>query len=898
MEKIFIVKGDRQDLPLQLNFKLPVRLKITHRHVMAQAGKNESLEQDYKVFAAGPAADILTKLQSSQNGLTSAEAEKRLAAGGKNTTGSAKLKPWYEFFFKSFMDEFIIVLLILGVISIFMSDSLGALIIFILAVVSAIIRFVQDYNSYLSSEKLKSMLHTTVDVRRGGQLVKKNIEDIVTGDIVELGPGSVIPADLRVISSKDLFVAQSVFTGESVPVEKGAAETDTGKGSAELADICLMGCTVINGSGVGVVIKTGKDTYMGHIAASVEDTKETTNFELGVKKITNLLLVYMAFVVVCVFLINGFVKGSWLNALMFSIAVAVGITPGMMPMIINSTLSKGANFLAKKKTIVKNISSIQNLGAIDTLCTDKTGTLTIDNVTLQRYMNINGQDDINILGYAFANSYLSTGIKNLIDKAIIAYGAEHGVKDSVSQKYKKIDEIPFDYDRKRMSIVISDEAGHIQVITKGAVEEVLKACSSVKDGDNIVPIKDEQTAKIMSHADQLNNDGMHVIAIASKTEYPGVNVFSEKDESEMTFIGYVAFLDPPKPDVAEAIQELYAAGVDIKVLTGDAPLVAGHICKQVGMRSGNILTGTDVEKMSDSELKDNVEKANIFARLAPMQKERVVSALRSNGRVVGYMGDGVNDAPSLRGADVGISVDSATDIAKESSDIILLEKSLLVLKDGIYEGRRIYGNIMKYIKMSLSSNFGNVFSVLVASIFLPFLPMIAIQILLQNLVYDLSQIAIPWDSVDKEFLEKPKKWNMKGLSHFMNTLGITSSIFDMAMFGGLWFLLGYNSLDRQAFFQTGWFIEGLMSQLLIVHFIRTSRVPFFQSVADKRLLFSTFACIAAAVLIPLALHNVAGFNFAVMDGKYYVFLFGVLVLYSLAVQLVKRVYMRVYKEWL
>jgi len=569
----------------------------------------------------------------------------------------------------------------------------------------------------------------------------------------------------------------------------------------------------------------------------------------------------------------------------------------MMPMIINSTLSKGASFLAKKKTIVKNISSIQNLGAIDTLCTDKTGTLTVDDVALQRYMDINGQDEIKILNYAFANSYFSTGIKNLIDKAVIAYGAEHGVKDNVG-KYKKIDEIPFDYNRKRMSVVISDDAGNIRVITKGAVEEVRKACTAAKDGDNIVPIQDAMLSKIMSHSDQLNNDGMHVIGIAEKSEYPGVNVFSPADESGMTFIGYVAFLDPPKPDVAEAIKDLYEAGVDIKVLTGDAPLVAEHICKQVGMKFEGILTGADVEKMSDADLAAAVEKTSVFARLAPMQKEKVVSALRKNGHVVGYMGDGVNDAPSLRSADVGISVDSATDIAKESSDIILLEKNLLVLKDGIYEGRRIYGNIMKYIKMSLSSNFGNVFSVLVASIFLPFLPMIAIQILIQNLVYDLSQIAIPWDKVDPEFLVKPKKWNMKGISHFMNYLGITSSVFDMVTFGGLWFLLCYNVVGKQTFFQTGWFIEGLMSQLLIVHFIRTSRTPFFQSVADKRLLLSTLACLAAAVLIPFALHNVAAFSFQVMHWDYYLFLLGVLILYSLAVQLVKKFYIKRYKEWL
>jgi len=884
-------------------------MKITHRDSKAVVNQNSGLEQDYKSFAAGTAADVEQKLQSAESGISEADAEKRLAENGKNTTTDTKLKPWYVFLVKSFIDEFVIVLILLGVVSLtpLIGDPLGASIIFALSVISAIIRFVQDYNSYLSSEKLKTMLHTTVDVRRDGQLVKKNIEDIVPGDVVELGPGSIIPADLRIINCKDLFISQSMFTGESVPVEKSATEADPSKSSTELDDICLMGCNVVNGSGVGIVIKTGKSTYMGHIAAVVEGGKKATNFETGVKKITNLLLIYMVVVVIGVFLINGFVKNDWISALMFSIAVAVGITPGMMPMIINSTLAKGAQFLAKKKTIVKNISSIQNLGAIDILCTDKTGTLTIDNVELQRYMDINGQDDMAILDYAFMNSYFSTGIKNLIDKAIIAYGMENGIKERVSD-IKKIDEIPFDYDRKRMSIVIQDADGNVRIITKGAIEEILKICTTVKDGDQAVPIQDAQTAKITQHSDELNDQGMHVIAIAEKTEYPGVDAFGPKDESEMTFVGYVAFLDPPKPDVADAIKALYDAGVDIKVLTGDAPLVTKHICAQVGMRFDEILTGDDIEKMSDEELKAAAEKSNIFARLAPMQKERVVTALRAGGHVVGYMGDGVNDAPSLRSADVGISVDSATDIAKESSDIILLEKSLGVLKDGVYEGRRIYGNIMKYIKMSLSGNFGNAFSVLVASIFLPFLPMIAIMILIQNLVYDLSQIAIPWDNVDPEFLKTPKKWNMKGLSHFMNVFGITSSVFDVVMFLGLWYLLGFNGSTQiingvatyihATSFQTGWFIEGLISQLLIVPFVRTSKIPFIQSMADKRLLFSTFACVAAAIIIPIALSGVPGFNFAIMSGTYYLSLIGVLVLYAFTAQAVKHFYIKRYKEWL
>jgi len=869
--------------------------KVSHQ--VHKAVINDTMEQDYKRLASLSMDALFLEKRSSISGITSDEANRRLAKDGKNTASDSKSTPWYIFLLESFLDEFIIVLLVLSAVTFFLNDPLGAGIIVVLAVISAMIRFTQSYSAYRQSQKLKTMLHNTVDVRRDGATVKMNIEDIVNGDIVELGTGSIIPADLRIIESRDLFVAQSMFTGESVPVEKKAGMGDAAKSSTELENIALMGCTVISGSGVGIIVKTGKATYLGHISGVVEQTKEKTNFEKGLSKVTNILVIYMAVIVVSVFFINGIIKGDWLQAIMFSISVAVGITPGMLPMIVNTTLSKGAGFLAKKKTIVKNINSIQNLGAIDVLCTDKTGTLTIDNVVLQRYMNIEGEDDLEILNFAFVNSYYSTGIKNLIDRAIISYGVEHGVKND-TEKYVKIDEIPFDYERKRMSVVIKDEQNNHRIITKGAVEEILKICAKAKDKAGILPITDDLRKKINDHADSLSNEGMHVIAIAEKDEYAGVNKFSINDECDMVFIGYVAFLDPPKPDVSAAIRDLYDAGIEIKVLTGDSPLVAEHICSLVGMKRGGLLKGADIETMSEEELKIAVEKNNIFARLAPMQKRRVVMALRGNGHVVGYMGDGVNDAPSLRQADVGISVDSATDIAKESSDIILLEKSLSVLKDGIYEGRRIYGNIMKYMKMALSSNFGNVFSVLVASIFLPFLPMVPIQILIQNLIYDLSQITIPWDNVDPEFLLKPKKWNIKGLSRFMNTMGITSSLFDVATFMSLWFILGYNGVDKQAFFQTGWFIEGLISQTLIVHFIRTSKIPFIQSRADTRLTLSTLGCIGLALAVPILFQNVTDFHFAAMPAEYYVFLLVILAGYAVFVEFIKRIYIRVNKEWL
>ena len=855
------------------------------------------LESEYRRLSSQSTAQILDEYHTQIAGLDEVTCTSLLETHGRNVVLDDTKKPWYVFLFTSFTDEFILILLALAVVSVVLQDRLGALIIMGLAVVSAVLRFTQDYNAYLSSEALKTMIHTHVDTRREDNLVKVDMDKIVPGDIVELGNGSIVPADLYIIQSKDLFVSQSMFTGESVPVEKKNTPCDPTKGCTELENICLMGCNVMSGSGIGVVVKTGKSTYLGQIAQTIESDKGQTNFERGINQITKTLMRYMIGVVVCVFFINGFIKKDWLQALMFAVSVAVGITPGMLPMIVNATLSKGAQFLAKKKTIVKNISAIQNLGAIDVLCTDKTGTLTVDNIELQLYMNFSGVEDQRILEYAFLNSYFSTGIKNLIDNAIIAYGLEKGLKEHIVN-YKKIDEIPFDYNRKRMSIVIENTEGKHRLITKGAPEEILKICTTVREGTADLPITEDLCKKIIANTDALCEEGMHVIAIAQKHEQIDVTTFNSEHETGMTFIGYVAFLDPPKPDVAEAIKALYEAGVDVKVLTGDAPLVVRHICKEVGMRSEGLLTGTDIEAMTDEELREKVTSTNIFARLAPMQKQRVVDILRSKGHVVGYMGDGVNDAPSLRHADVGISVDSATDIAKESSDIILLEKNLMVLKDGIYEGRRIYGNIMKYIKMALSGNFGNIFSVLIASIFLPFLPMIPIQMLLQNLVYDFTQATIPWDNVDEDFILSPKKWDIDSLTRFMNVMGITSSVFDILIFSTLWFVLGYSTIEKQAFFQTGWFIEGLVSQILIVHFIRTSKIPFVQSIADFRLLLSSLAGVIVAIAIPFVLGSIESFNFTIMPIEYYFFLIVILFLYFLTVEIIKKIYIKKTGGWL
>ncbi|MCH4191690.1 MAG: magnesium-translocating P-type ATPase [Butyrivibrio sp.] len=855
------------------------------------------LEAVYRKYAAMKEAEVLSAFKTDSAGLSAAEAQERLEQYGPNQVQSSRKTPWYVFLLKSFLDEFILVLLFLGVVSFFLKDRLGAGIIFLLAVISAVIRFVQDYNAYLASEKLRTMIHSHVDVRRDGKTVKADLDQVVAGDIIELGSGSIVPADLYLLSARDLFISQSMFTGESLPVEKKAGPCDTSKDSAELENICLMGCDVRSGSGVGVVIQTGRQTYLGSISVAVESSKGKTNFEKGLDVITRTMLRYMIIIVLCVFVINGFVKKDWLSAFMFSISVAVGITPGMLPMIVNATLSRGAQFLAQKKTIVKNLSAIQNLGAIDVLCTDKTGTLTADDIVLQRYLDADGRQDRRVLDYVYLNSYFSTGIKNLIDHAVLEYGEKNGVRTDVTD-YTKIDEIPFDYDRRRMSVVIQGSDGQHWLISKGAAEEIVRICTFVRQDENNVPLGEDGRQKILQNAAALGEEGMHVIAVAEKHEQIDVSTFSGADEKDMTFLGYVAFLDPPKPDVEKAVSALYEAGVDVKVLSGDAEPVVANICGQVGIRRGKSMTGEQVEALDDAALKGAVECTNIFARLAPMQKQRVVDALRANGHVVGYMGDGVNDAPSLRHADVGISVDTATDVAKESSDIILLEKSLSVLKDGVYEGRRIYGNIMKYMKMALSGNFGNVFSVLVASIFLPFLPMIPIQMLIQNLIYDFTQIAIPWDNVDSEFMQKPKRWDTRSLSHFMNVLGPVSSVFDVLTFAVLWFVLGYCSADQQVLFQTGWFMEGLISQTLIVHFIRTSKVPFIQSCADIRMIFSSFCGIVAALFVPYVLHPIVSFHFAVMPMGYYGLLVLILLLYATAIEAVKRVYIRKNGEWL
>ena len=857
---------------------------------------NELLNK-YSEISKKTNEEVLKEYNTSENGITENKATELLEKNGPNVVVKNEKKSRLYFLFNSFKDKFIIILIVLAVINYCLSDALSTYIILGIAVISALIRYFQDYSVYKFNQELKAKMYTTTNVVRGGKEKEIRVEKVVPGDIVHLSAGSMIPADIMLIDSKDLFVNQSVFTGESVPVEKVAQNTNDAKEIFSISNVCLMGSSVVSGRATGVVIDTGFTTYLGRMSKEVETKKEPTNFEKGMNNITKMLIRYMLVVSVAVFVIYGFIRKDWLEAILFALSVAVGITPSMLPMIVNVNLTRGTKVLAKKKTLVKNINSIQNLGAIDVLCTDKTGTLTEDKIVLQKYIDVNGNEDTSILEYAYLNSYFGTGMKNLVDRAIITYGNEKNVKEIVND-YTKIDEIPFDYTRKRMSVVVkSNKNNGYRMFTKGALEEILKVCTKVKYNGQVNELTPEMVEIVEQKAKEYAVQGMQVIAIASKREYRGVNVFNVSDEANMTFIGFVAFLDPAKKDVKSTLKKLKNIGITTKILTGDNPYAANNICNLVGLENKETLLGTDIDKMSDEELAKKVEEVNVFARMNPLQKERIVKQLKNNGHVVGYMGDGVNDSPSLHIADVGISVNTATDIAKEAADIILLERSLKVIYEGVLEGRRVYGNIIKYMKMALSSDFGDVFSIVIASIFLPFLPLLPIQMLLQDFLYDISQIAIPYDDVDKEFLEKPKKWSTKGISKFMNVMGITSSLIDVLAFLGFWFLFGYNA-SKETFFQTAWFVECLISETMIIHYVRTAKRPFIESRANKWLTLGTFGTIIGTILTPILLHNIPSFHFEILPLKYYGFVILLLLIYSVLVEIIKKIYIKKNGEWL
>lgn len=851
--------------------------------------------KDYNEISKLTTEEILTKYHTKEEGLTNKEAQKRLNGNGKNIVIKEVNRSIFYFIFNSLKEEFIIILLVLAVINFSLGDKLGSLVIVLIAIISMLIRVLEDYSAYKFNKKLRSKIVSTTKVIRDNKELEIKVENVVIGDVISLNAGSIIPADCIVVNSKDLFVNESVFTGESIPVEKKETNKKEYDNLFDIKNVLYMSSSVISGTAKAIVVKTGFDTYLGKIGKEINTKKNITAFDKGMKDITNMLIKFMVVICLIILLVDGIIRSNFTEAILFAFSVAVGITPSMLPMIVNVNLTKGTKALAKKKVLVKHIESIQNLGAIDTLCTDKTGTLTENKIVLQKYIDVLGNEDNSILEYAYINSYYSSGMKNIVDRAIMIYGSKHNL-DNILPKYEKIDEIPFDYNRKVMSIIVRNKNTY-RMITKGAMEEVLKRCTKVKVKGKEEDLTKELIDIVTNKAKEMATSGMQVLALAAKKTEKGVLSFDENSEKEMTFIGFVAFLDSPKKDVKKVINKLRKYGVKTKILTGDNPYSTTMVASLAGINSDEILTGAEIDKLSDKALSIKVEEIDVFARLNPIQKERVVRILKSNGHVVGYMGDGINDAPSLRQSDVGLSVNTATDIAKETSDMILLEKSLDVICDGIIEGRKVYGNIIKYMKMALSADFGDVFSIMIASIFLPFLPLLPIQMLFQDFIYDFSQIGIPYDNVDEEFITFPKKWNTKGIAKFMIVMGITSSIIDVLAFLIFWHLLGYNSIDKESYFQTAWFITSLITELMIIYNVRTSK-GIFNSRPSKVLLSLTLLSSILTIVTPILFHNILSFHFEILSIKFYLYLLSLVILYVLIVSIVKRIYIKKNHEWL
>lgn len=851
--------------------------------------------KDYNEISKLTTEEILTKYHTKEEGLTNKEAQKRLNSNGKNIVIKEVNRSIFYFIFNSLKEEFIIILLVLAVINFSLGDKLGSLVIVLIAIISILIRVLEDYSAYKFNKKLRSKIVSTTKVIRDNKELEIKVENVVVGDVISLNAGSIIPADCIVVNSKDLFVNESVFTGESIPVEKKETNKKEYDSLFDIKNVLYMSSSVISGTAKAIVVKTGFDTYLGKIGKEINTKKNITAFDKGMKDITNMLIKFMVVICLIILLVDGIIRSNFTEAILFAFSVAVGITPSMLPMIVNVNLTKGTKALAKKKVLVKHIESIQNLGAIDTLCTDKTGTLTENKIVLQKYIDVLGNEDNSILEYAYINSYYSSGMKNIVDRAIMIYGSKHNL-DNILPKYEKIDEIPFDYNRKVMSIIVRNKNTY-RMITKGAMEEVLKRCTKVKVKGKEEDLTKELIDIVTNKAKEMATSGMQVLALAAKKAEKGVLSFDENSEKEMTFIGFVAFLDSPKKDVKKVINKLRKYGVKTKILTGDNPYSTTMVASLAGINSDEILTGAEIDKLSDKALAIKVEEIDVFARLNPIQKERVVRILKSNGHVVGYMGDGINDAPSLRQSDVGLSVNTATDIAKETSDMILLEKSLDVICDGIIEGRKVYGNIIKYMKMALSADFGDVFSIMIASIFLPFLPLLPIQMLFQDFIYDFSQIGIPYDNVDEEFITFPKKWNTKGIAKFMIVMGITSSIIDVLAFLTFWHLLGYNSIDKESYFQTAWFITSLITELMIIYNVRTSK-DIFNSRPSKVLLSLTLLSSILTIVTPILFHNILSFHFEILNIKFYLYLLSLVILYVLIVSIVKRIYIKKNHEWL
>lgn len=880
--------------------------------------KKRDTQKMYAAFAGKTKQELLNFFHSTDQGMKDEQIEESREKYGENSISYGKKTPFIVEALKAYITPFTLVLIALGVISFITEyvlaapgdkDLFGVIIIFTMVIVSGTMTLVQSVRSNQAAEKLKSLVKVTAAVKRNGDYTEIPMEEIVCGDLVRLSAGDMIPADMRLLSAKDLFISQAALTGESYPVEKQAiVYDDETLSETSYENLAFMGSNVISGSAEGIIVSVGNETLFGHVAQTLSEKPIKSSFEIGIHKTSMLLIKFMALMAPTVIVINGLTKGDWLEAFLFGVSVAVGLTPEMLPMIVTTNLVKGASVMAKKGTVIKNLNAIQNFGAIDVLCTDKTGTLTQDKIILEYHMDCSGKEDDRVLRHAYLNSYYQTGLKNLLDVAIIDEAKQTLATDKIN--YRKVDEIPFDFERRRMSVVVEDTAGKTQMITKGAIEEML-SISNYIDIDGIVsPLTNEKRESVLAKVRDLNEDGLRVIGVAQKTNPSVVGEFSVKDESDMVLIGYLAFLDPPKETTKQALKALKDHGVAVKVLTGDNELVTRSVCRQVGLEINELITGEKISEMDDRELAQVAENHEVFVKLNPQQKARLTTALRQNGHTVGFLGDGINDAPAMKVADIGISVDTAVDIAKESADVILLEKDLTILERGLLSGRETFGNIMKYIKATASSNFGNMFSVLVASTFLPFLPMLPLQILFLNLIYDVSCISLPWDKMDKEYLHEPKKWEASSIGKFMVYFGPTSSIFDITTYLLMYFIIcpavvggDFHTLDAQqkivfiALFHAGWFVESLWSQTLVLHALRTPKIPFIQSNATFAMFTITTLGIVVGSILPFTGFG-AELGLMPLPGTYWTWLVVTILAYLTLVTMVKKFYIKKFGELL
>ena len=915
--------------------------RIEVRQTAQKAAIRDEQNRRIQFAATHPTQETLGYLNTTLCGLEPGKVEENRSEYGSNKVTREKKKTLPQRLAGAFINPFTAILFCLALVSSFTDmifphfslfgcvpkdfDCLTVVIILTMVFLSGTLRFVQESRSGNAAEKLLAMITTTCTVTRKGQeMAEIPLDEVVVGDIVHLSAGDMLPADVRILDAKDLFVSQASLTGESEPIEKIPMVNETRDAITDYTNIAFMGSNVLSGSASAVVVTVGDHTLFGSMASEVAHEAVETSFSKGVNAVSWVLIRFMLVMVPLVFVANGITKGDWLSAFLFGISIAVGLTPEMLPMIVTTCLAKGAVSMSKKQTIVKNLNSIQNFGAIDILCTDKTGTLTQDKVVLEYHLNVNGEDDLRVLRHAYLNSYFQTGYKNLMDVAIIQKTEEEEADDpqlvDLSEHYVKVDEIPFDFARRRLTTVVQNRDGKTQMVTKGAVEEMLSICSFAECDGKVRPMTKELKSRILATVDDLNEKGFRVLAIAQKSNPSPAGAFGVTDECDMVLMGYLAFLDPPKESTADAIKALKAHGVTTKILTGDNDKVTRTICKQVGLKVRNMLLGSDLENMSDQELAKAAETTDVFAKLTPDQKARVVSVFRENGHTVGFMGDGINDASAMKSADIGISVDTAVDVAKESADIVLLEKDLMVLEGGIIEGRKTYANMIKYIKMTASSNFGNMFSVLAASALLPFLPMESLQLIFLNLIYDLSCTAIPWDNVDEEFISVPRKWDASSVGSFMMWIGPTSSVFDWMTYIFMYFVFCplfvsrgvlYNDLASHfagadlvrmqtayvAMFQTGWFIESMWSQTLVIHMIRTPKLPFIQSHASAPLTLMTFTGIGVLTIIPFTTFG-RMLGFVALPTAYFAYLIPCILLYMVLATSLKKAYVRHYGELL